>query len=100
MDKLNGHSNGHLDFHIFSNQQEQRFGSLEMVLKQGFEGVTAELKALREQGYIPVSVVEKMAEHQRSIIHPVIKLLCYSLILVILWFTGLKAALPHIFTGL
>ena len=55
MDKLNGHSNGHLDFHIFSNQQEQRFGSLEMVLKQGFEGVTAELKALREQGYIPVS---------------------------------------------
>jgi hypothetical protein len=99
MDKLNGSSNGHLDFHVFSNQQEQRFGSLEMVLKQGFEGVTQELKALREQGYIPVSVVEKISEQQKAIIHPVIKLLCYSLILVILWFTGLKAALPHLFPG-
>lgn len=97
MDHLNGKGNGHLDFGIFSNQQEQRFESLESVLKQGFDGVTSELKALREQGYIPVSVVEKLTEQQKALIHPVIKLLCYSLILVILWFTGLKAVLPHIF---
>lgn len=97
MDRMNGAGNGHLDFHVFSSQQEQRFDSLESVLKKGFDGVTGELKALREQGYIPVSVVEKITEQQRAIIHPVIKLLCYSLILVILWFTGLKAVLPHIF---
>jgi hypothetical protein len=93
--KVNG--NGHLDFHLFSNRQEERFESLEVVLKTGFEGVTAELKALREQGYIPISVVEKITEQQRNIIHPVIRVLCYSLIVVILWFTGLKALLPQIF---
>jgi len=105
--KYNG-TNGHLDLGVFSSKQEQRFESLEAVLRQGFQGVTAELKALREQGYIPISVVEKMTEHQNSvmgkmaeqqknIIHPVIRSLCYSLIVVILWFTGFKAALPHIF---
>jgi hypothetical protein len=93
--KVNG--NGHVDFHVFSNRQEERFESLESVLRNGFDGVTAELKALREQGYIPISVVEKITEQQRNIIHPVIKVLCYSLIVVILWFTGLKALLPHTF---
>jgi hypothetical protein len=95
--KVNG--NGHLDFHVFSNRQEERFESLESVLRNGFDGVTGELKALREQGYIPISVVEKITEQQKAIIHPVIKVLCYSLIVVILWFTGLKAALPHIFNA-
>ena len=93
MDKLNGH----FDLHHFKDSQEQRFESLDSVLRQGFQGVTDELKALREQGYIPVSVVEKMTEQQKNLIHPVIRLLCLSLVLVILWFTGLKAALPHIF---
>lgn len=93
MDKLNGH----YDLSHFKDSQEQRFESLESVLKQGFQGVTAELKALREQGYIPVSVVEKMTEQQKNLIHPVIRLLCTALVLVLLWFTGLKAALPHIF---
>lgn len=93
--KLNG--NGHVDFHMFSNRQEERFESLESVLKNGFDGITQELKALREQGYIPISVVEKITEQQRNIIHPVIRVLCYSLIVVILWFTGLKALLPNIF---
>jgi hypothetical protein len=93
MDKLNGH----YDLHHFKDAQEQRFESLESVLKQGFQGVTAELKALREQGYIPVSVVEKMHEQQKNLIHPVIRLLCTALVLTLLWFTGLKAALPHIF---
>lgn len=93
MDKLNGH----YDLHSFKDSQDQRFESLESVLKQGFQGVTAELKALREQGYIPVSVVEKMTEQQKNLIHPVIRLLCTALVLTLLWFTGLKAALPHIF---
>ena len=93
MDKLNGH----YDLHHFKDSQDQRFESLESVLKQGFQGVTAELKALREQGYIPVSVVEKMTEQQKNLIHPVIRLLCTALVLTLLWFTGLKAALPHIF---
>lgn len=93
--KING--NGHLDFQVFNSQQEVRFESLEKVLKDGFDGVTGELKALREQGYIPISVVEKITEQQRNIIHPVIRVLCYSLIVVILWFTGLKALLPHTF---
>lgn len=93
MDKLNGH----YDLHHFKDSQDQRFESLEAVLRQGFQGVTAELKALREQGYIPVSVVEKMTEQQKNLIHPVIRLLCTALVLVLLWFTGLKAALPHIF---
>jgi hypothetical protein len=98
MDKLNGSGN-HFDFHGFRNLQEQRFESLESVLKSGFDGVTAELKALREQGYIPISVVEKITEQQRNIIHPVIRVLCYALIVLILWFTGLKALVPHIFAN-
>lgn len=93
MDKLNGH----FDLHSLKDSQEQRFESLESVLKQGFQGVTSELRALREQGYIPVSVVEKMTEQQKNLIHPVIRLLCTALVLILLWFTGLKAALPHIF---
>lgn len=90
-------TNGHYDFHDFRSSQEQRFESLESVLKQGFQGVTEELRALREQGYIPVSVVKEMHEQHKNLIHPVIRLLCTALVLTLLWFTGLKAALPHIF---
>jgi hypothetical protein len=93
---MSTHTNGHFD--SFRSYQEQKFDSLETVLKQGFQGVTEELRLLREQGYIPVSVVEKMTEQQKSIIHPVIRVLCWSLIAIIVWFTGLKALLPHIFT--
>ena len=104
MDKLNGH----FDLHHFKDSQEQRFESLEAVLKQGFQGVTHELKLMREQGHIPVSVVEKMHEHQKHLAEhltqnlksatlPVIKVLCTCLVLTLLWFTGLKAAIPHIF---
>jgi hypothetical protein len=88
--------NGHLE--SFRSYQQEKFESLETVLKQGFQGVTEELKLLREQGYIPVSVVEKMTEQQKNIIHPVVKVLCWSLIAIIVWFTGLKAILPHIFS--
>lgn len=93
MDKLNGH----FDLHSFRDTQEQRFESLESVLKQGFQGVTHELKLMREQGHIPVSIVEKMHEHQKHLILPVIRVLCSALVLTLLWFTGLKAAIPHIF---
>lgn len=90
--KANG--NGHLDIHAFSYRQEERFESLESVLRNGFDGVTTELRALREQGFIPISVMEKITH---NVIQPVIRVLCYALIVVILWFTGLKAVLPHIF---
>jgi hypothetical protein len=90
-------SNGHFDLHSFRSTQDARFESLERVLSSGFQQVTEELRLLREQGYIPVSVMEKMTKQQQEVIHPVIKVLCYSLIAIIVWFTGLKAALPHIF---
>jgi len=90
-------SNGHFDLHSFRSLQDARFESLERVLSSGFQQVTEELRLLREQGYIPVSVMEKMTKQQQEVIHPVIKVLCYSLIAIIVWFTGLKAALPHIF---
>lgn len=93
MDKMNGH----FDLHSFRSAQEQRFESLESVLKEGFQGVTEELRALRQEGYIPISVMQKITDQQKHLIHPVIRVLCYSLIALILWFTGLKAALPHIF---
>lgn len=96
MDKLNG--NGHLhDFRFLKENQDTRFDSLELVLKNGFDSVTNELRALREQGYIPVSVVEKMAEHQRAVIHPIIRTLCIALVAIIAWFTGLKGLFPHLF---
>lgn len=93
MDKLNGH----YDLHHLKASQEQRFESLEAVLKQGFEGVTKELKLLREQGYVPVSVMQQITEQQKSLIQPIIRVLSISLLLILAWFTGLKAILPHIF---
>lgn len=93
MDNLNGH----YDLRHLKASQEQRFESLERVLKDGFQGVTEELRLLREQGYIPVSVLQKITEQQRALIHPIIKLLSVSMILILVWFTGLKAILPHIF---
>lgn len=89
--------NGHYDLRHLKASQEQRFESLERVLKEGFQGVTEELKLLREQGYVPVSVMQKITEQQRSLIQPVVKVLSISLILILVWFTGLKAILPHIF---
>ena len=93
-------TNGHFDLSHYKDSQEQRFDSLELVLKQGFQGVTEELRLLREQGYIPISVLEKITDQQRKIIYPVVRVLCLALVVIITWFTGLKAALPHIFGAL
>lgn len=90
--KINGHFDG-----SYRSYQEQKFESLEAVLRQGFQGVTDELRALRTEGYIPISVFQKIQEQQKSLIHPMIRVLCSALVLILLWFTGLKAALPHIF---
>ncbi len=96
MEKLNG--NGHFfDIHSLKENQDSRFDGLEKVLKNGFDSVTHELRALREQGYIPVSVVEKMAEQQKAVIHPIIRTLCIALVAIIAWFTGLKGLFPHIY---
>lgn len=91
--KFNGHINT-----SYAEYQDQRLDGLETVLRQGFQSVTEELKALRQEGSIPVSVFQKIQEQQSKVIHPIIRVLCSALILTILWFTGLKAALPHIFT--
>jgi hypothetical protein len=93
--KSNG--NGHWDVHVFKDFQEQKFGSLESVLKDGFERVATELKALREEGYIPVSVMKEITEQQKQAFHPIIRTLCIALVAIIAWFTGLKALLPHVF---
>src|SRR5574343_182408 len=90
-------ANGHYDLGSFRDAQEQRFESLESVLRQGFSSVTEELRLLREQGYVPVSVLERITEQQKSFVYPIIKVLCVSLVLTIVWFTGLKALLPHVF---
>lgn len=98
MDKLNGSANGHyFDLNSLKENQDHRFDGLERVLKNGFDSVTSELRALREQGYIPVSVVEKMNEQQRAVIHPIIRTLCIALVAIIAWFTGLKGLFPHIY---
>lgn len=91
------HLNGHLDMSDFKEYQSQRFESLENTIRQGFSQVTEELRLMREQGHIPISVAKQMSDQQKQVIVPVIKLLCAALVLLVLWFTGLKAALPHIF---
>src|SRR5574343_122357 len=90
-------ANGHYDLDRFGNIQEQRFDSLEMVLKDGFDGVRQELRLLREQGYVPVSVIQKITDQHNTLIYPIIRVLCLALVVTIIWFTGLKALLPHIF---
>jgi hypothetical protein len=89
--------NGHLDMGEFKEYQAQRFDSLENVLRQGFDQVTEELRLMREQGHIPISIAKQITEQQRAFVMPVIKFLCVSMIMLVVWFTGLKAALPHIF---
>ena len=93
MDKLNGH----LDLSQFKSYQEQKFEGLESVLRRGFDQVTEELRMMREQGHIPISVARQITEQQKTFIMPIIKFLCITLLLIVMWFTGLKAALPHIF---
>ena len=90
-------ANGHYDLSNFKDAQDQRFQSLESILEQGFSGVTEELRLLRQQGYVPVSVLEKITDQQKAFVNPIIRVLCTSLVVTILWFTGLKALLPQIF---
>jgi hypothetical protein len=92
IDKLNKH----FDLHTI-NKAQQRFERLEWMSQHGFQRVISELHFLREQGYIPVSIVEKLIRQQNDLIHPVIQVLCTSLLLVILWGTGFKVDIHQIF---
>jgi hypothetical protein len=79
----------------FESRQNEKLGSLETVLKNGFEQVTTELRLMREQGHIPLPVVTKIID----LFKPIIKVLCATVLLLVVWFTGVKHFLPQIFQG-
>lgn len=85
-------TNGHIDLDGFQIRQEERFESLEQVLKNGFDTVANELKQMREGGHIPISVMHKIIDCFR----PVFKTLCITIILLTMWLTGVKNILPHV----
>lgn len=88
-----GEVNGQSWHRDFEERQERKFSSLESILESGFEKIAHELQLLREQGHIPVGVADKMM----TMLIPIIRTLCVTLIVLIAWFTGVKYAIPHIF---
>ena len=84
---------GPIDLSSLHSRQEERFGSLETVIKDGFGQVSMELKAMREQGHIPIEVMYKIID----VLRPIIKALCVVIVFLVMWLTGLKALVPGLF---
>lgn len=83
-------SNGHFDYDAFEARQEQRFTDLQGVMSGGFKAVVDELKLSRNEGHIPVSVMERILDSLKQIIVPIVKCLCAVVGLLLAWVTGIK----------
>ena len=101
-------ANGGFDWERLHNAQSEGFETLENILKDGFDKVAGELMMLREQGYIPIDVHEKMIKQMNEIhanvmvqyktfITVIVRALCFVIVGLVLWLTGLKYLAPHIF---
>lgn len=84
-------------FAQLEERQGERFSSLETILQNGFESLANELRQLREQGYIPVNVHDKMMDQYKGFITIIVRSLCTVLVFLVAWLTGLKYLAPHIF---
>ncbi len=84
---------GQFELNNLHSRQEERFDSLEQCIKEGFGQVSTELRAMREQGHIPIDVMNKIVDSLR----PVIKYLCITIVLLVIWLTGAKSIVPGIF---
>lgn len=106
---LNGGSSG-FDWKKLHENQVEGFQTLETILKEGFDKVAGELMMLREQGYIPIDIHEKMIRQineinasvmlqYKTFITVIVRALCFVIMGLVLWLTGLKYLAPHIFGG-
>lgn len=79
--------------------------TLRATVQAGFESLQEELRMSREQGHIPVSVLEKileqnykayasMAAHTDATNKHVMKTLCYLTTGLLVWVTGMKYFFP------
>ena len=95
-------------FAELEERQTERFSSLELILKDGFERLAIELRTLREQGYIPTVVHERMVGQIKEIhteamaqykafITIIVRALCMVIIGLVFWLTGIKYLAPHMF---
>lgn len=90
---MGSETNGAWDLKRFEQMQEERFTMLEMILKDGFNKVADELKQTREQGHIPISVMERIDKVYTRIVG----FLCTALVILTIWLTGVKYVAPHVF---
>jgi hypothetical protein len=85
---------------IEDSSKEQR-----KVMEKGFEELKRELQLGREQGHIPITVLEKMLESNNSaykeMIHnnnltykSILKTICWMMVVLLGWVTGMKYFLP------
>jgi hypothetical protein len=96
-----------IDWQAIHKKQAEGFETLEGILKDGFERVATELTLLREQGYIPIDIHEKMLRQVNEIhasimlqyktfITVIVKALCLVIVGLVFWLTGIKYFAPHL----
>lgn len=99
--------NGPVDWQAIHKKQAEGFETLENILKDGFEKVAGELMLLREQGYIPIDIHEKMLKQVNEInaavmvqyktfITVIVRALCLVIVGLVFWLTGIKYFAPHL----
>lgn len=66
-------------------------------LDSGFKEVSEELKIMREQGNLPVSVVQSMISSNNDTYRSVIKMLCWAFGAIIAGLIATRVAFPNIF---
>jgi hypothetical protein len=99
--------NGPIDWQTVHRKQVEGFETLEAILKDGFDKVAGELMLLREQGYIPIDIHEKMLKQVNEIhaavmvqyktfITVIVKALCLVIVGLVFWLTGIKYFAPHL----
>lgn len=66
-------------------------------LDVGFKEVSDELKIMREQGNLPVSVVQSMINSNNDTYRSIIKMLCWAFGAIVIGLIGTRLAFPNIF---
>lgn len=67
-------------------------------LDSGFKDVSSELKGMREQGHIPVNVMQTIIDSNNSTYKSIIHILCWTFGMIIASLITLKIVFPNLFT--
>lgn len=91
------HTNG-LDKKLEQLVEDQHyyFSELKKALIDGLNNIAREIRTNREIGILPLPVVESLMHAKDKTFGAIIKTLCWIMLAMVAWFTGVKYFLPHI----